>query len=122
MTTTKQIAEKLIELANKATHGVWRLTEKEIDVGYTQQLLTLVYGVDGPHVHVSYQGSSDAKADAEYIAALDPGTVTRLCRRLIKLEEALMSLNGNCSRNGCTGDPCIFCTAIEALQEESDHG
>lgn len=60
---------RYLALAERATGGTWHVTEREVDIGFTRSIMTTYYGVAGPHVQVSFQGSIDAKADAEFVAA-----------------------------------------------------
>ena len=106
--------EEMRQTAQAATQGQWHLVKKQVNIGFTQEILAQHYGVEGPHSHVSYQGSQDARADAEYIAMMDPPTVLKLLNLLEECQEVLLTVS-NCD---CMplAKPCFRCKVLESLR------
>jgi hypothetical protein len=94
MTTTKQLAERLLEARGKATQGTWEwfkedyydgmpLTSRKWDKGYLKY----------DNAHSSEQAGKDADNTMEFVA-LAANHIAELCARLIELEDNGLKVYG----------------------------
>jgi hypothetical protein len=124
----KEEAEKILELAKKATPGPWQVNETIVH-GVTYGINGVVSSSENPvatnHNHGVKSWSSfvatpahghgtnydqDAGKNMQFIASANPASITRLLERLLKLEDAIPLLaklaeygpkQGDKSQNSC---------------------
>jgi hypothetical protein len=119
--------DKLTELAKKASPGPWTVNSDHFHV-----CTTGCSNVDGKDYSVHMNGYkardgafSDAKTDAEYIAAVNPKNIINLLRLLDEAADLLNdNFNGECScdvADGLDGEPrgiqCVICKVGDWLEK-----